>query len=529
MFFLLVPLFSSPKRLNGVLDDYKQKRYIVLKEWRCKAINDHCSKYACRNCEYQTLKWLGRCPRCQEWDSFDLVYQPSSLQKKYERDNIPQGWRKSSLSSKETADLFCVEGISQVMEQDSKSVERRLALTSQELSRVFGGGIVTGSVILIAGDPGVGKSTLAVQIAAEILQRCQSKVIYVSGEESIPQLVGRIRRLNLVQGGQLNVLSESDVDRIIDTVKVHSPVALVIDSIQTCFTEEISSGPGTVSQIRECAAKLTQIAKENNIATFLIGHVTKSGDIAGPKVLEHIVDTVLYLEGERYSRHRILRCVKNRFGSTSEIAVLEMTQSGLSQVLNPSQLFLSQHRSGVDDSSIGLEGSAVVAAMEGTRAILVEVQGLAFRSAFPQPRRTANGFDLSRLYVLLAVLSKRLNFPFQTYDVYLNVVGGFRIQEPSADLAAAVCLVSSLCEVRVRKDTIFLGEVGLCGELRSCWDLERRVLEAEKLGFRRFICPSVDSQAVTSFSNIEIIQCAVLQDALDAGLCSKPLLKRVMS
>ncbi|EME32885.1 DNA repair protein RadA/Sms [Galdieria sulphuraria] len=501
MFISFDPFSCFQKRLVGVLGR-KQKRYIGLREWQCKATND--SKYACRNCEYQTLKWLGRCPRCQEWDSFDYVYQPSSLQKKYTRVDIPKGWRRSAESSKDTADLFSVDGVSQVLEQDSKSLEERLALTSEELSRVFGGGIIAGSVVLIGGDPGVGKSTLAVQIAAEILQHCQSKVIYVSGEESIPQLVGRIKRLNKIQSGELNVLSESDVDRIVDIVKAHSPVALIIDSIQTCSTEEIASGPGTVSQIRECAAKLTQLAKESNIATFLIGHVTKSGDIAGPKVLEHIVDTVLYLEGERYSRHRILRCVKNRFGSTSEIAVLEMTEYGLSQVLNPSQLFLSQHRNGVNDSAdIGLEGSAVVATMEGTRAILVEVQGLAFRSAFSQPRRTANGFDLSRLYVLLAVLSKRLNYPFQTHDVYLNVVGGFRIQEPSADLAAALCLVSSLCEVRVRKDTVFLGEVGLCGELRTCWDLERRVFEAEKLGFRRFVCPSLGSQVKTGFSDIE--------------------------
>jgi len=527
MLLSFVSVFGFPTRVFHC----KRKKVVTRREWKCKAASD--SKYSCRNCDYQTLKWLGRCPRCQEWDSFDFVYQPSSLHKKATIDSTPRGWRRNNTSEGSDV-LYSVESYSQVVEeQESQHMEKRLELTSQELSRVFGGGgIDSGSVVIIGGDRGVGKSTLAVQIAAEILANSDSKVLYVSGEESIPQLVGRIKRLKITRSDKLNILSESNVDRLIATLRVHSPIAVVvIDSIQTCFSEEVASGPGTVSQIRECAAKLTQVAKENNVATFLIGHVTKSGDIAGPKVLEHIVDTVLYLEGERFSRHRILRCVKNRFGSTSEVAVLEMTESGLSQVVDPSQLFLSQHRHGRNTSSdedgknnLGLEGSAVVATMEGTRAILVEIQALAFRSSFPQPRRTANGFDLSRLYVLLAVLSKRLNYPFQTHDVYLNVVGGYRIQEPGADLAAALCLVSSLCEVRVRTDTVFLGEIGLCGELRSCWNLERRVLEAEKLGFRRVVCPPLS--VMPNKTNIEIIPCAVVQDALKAGLCSEPILKR---
>eukprot|EP00871_Galdieria_phlegrea_P000007 jgi/Galph1/1006/GphlegSOOS_G5747.1 len=493
----------------------------------CKT-NGHPIKYVCKNCEYQTVKWLGRCPRCLEWNSLEVLYHPSPFTKREHQ--VPQGWYKMDGENREVAEVYCYENISKSIREQGQTLEERMALNNQEISRVFGGGVVKGSVTLLGGDPGVGKSTLALQISVELLESTNAQVFYISGEESVQQLVGRINRLNKKHFSRLHIVAEANIERVRSAIEEYCPVAVILDSIQTCFSTELASGPGTVSQVRECAAKLTQIAKDKNIAMFLIGHVTKSGDIAGPKVLEHIVDTVLYLEGEKYAKHRILRCVKNRFGSTSEIAVFEMKDNGLVEVLNPSELFLSLRRKGTDTSkdnsssstTRGLEGSAVVATMEGTRAILVEVQALAFRSALPQPRRTANGFDLSRLHVLLAVLSKRLNYPFSTHDVYVNVVGGFRIQEPCADLAAAVGLVSSLCEVLVRTDTIFLGEVGLCGELRSVAELDRRIIEGEKLGFSRFICPA-GSQLMKISSAATVIECETLHEALVAGLCSIPI------
>jgi DNA repair protein RadA/Sms len=351
----------------------------------------------------------------------------------------------------------------------------------EEFSRVLGGGVVPGSLVLVGGDPGIGKSTLLLQAAAG-LAGSDSPVLYVTAEESAQQVKLRADRLGVAQDG-LYVLSETSIDAILGAAESLSPVVMIVDSIQTVFAEEITSAAGSVSQVRECTSRLMQFAKPRDLAIFIVGHVTKEGAIAGPRVLEHMVDAVLYLEGDRYHQYRILRGVKNRFGSTDEVGVFEMAEVGMREVPNPSAAFL-QERAG------NAAGSAVTVTMEGTRPILVEVQGLTTTSAFGNARRTANGFDINRLQMLVAVLSKRVGMSMFDQDIFVNVVGGLRLGEPATDLGIALAIASSFREERVGSELIVVGEIGLSGELRSVSQLERRLQEAAKLGFRQAIVPA---------------------------------------
>lgn len=357
----------------------------------------------------------------------------------------------------------------------------RLPVQGEEFTRVLGGGLVPGSLVLIGGDPGIGKSTLLGQVGAYFAQHAGT-VLYVSSEESAQQLKLRVERLGLLTE-RLYVLSETNLDLIINAIKELSPALVIVDSVQTVYLEDITSAAGSVSQVRECAMRLLRVAKDTNTPIFLVGHVTKEGTIAGPRVLEHIVDVVLYLEGDRFHQYRMLRGVKNRFGSTDEVGVFEMTQTGMHEVLNPSQVFLAER-------SAGTPGSTVAVTMEGTRPILVEIQALTAHTQNPQPRRTANGFDPNRLTMLIAVLSKRVGLPLFNQDIYVNVVGGLRITEPAADLAVATAIASSFRNQRVDPNLVLVGEIGLSGELRSVSQIERRLGEATKLGFARALYPS---------------------------------------
>jgi DNA repair protein RadA/Sms len=380
----------------------------------------------------------------------------------------------------------------------------RISVPVQEFARVLGGGIVRGSLTLIGGDPGVGKSTLLTQVAAAI-----PNALYISGEESVAQTALRARRMD-VDASNLLFLSETDTDTIVQTVRQTQASLAVIDSIQSVLVQDVEALPGSVSQLRECALRFLQLAKSSGTPLFLVGHVTKDGAIAGPKVLEHMVDTVLYLEGERFNQYRLLRSTKNRFGPTHEVGVFEMRSNGLVEVTNPSAVFLSER-------AISAAGSVVSVAMEGTRPILHEIQALVSRSSLAMPRRTATGFDTNRLHLLTAVLSRRARLPLHDQDVFLNVVGGLRVEEPSADLAAALAIVSSMRDQPLPNDLVALGELGLSGELRGVAQLEQRLREAAKLGFARALVPRVAStRFLDGVADIELTRAASVQDAIEA-------------
>jgi len=417
--------------------------------------------FICQQCGNQQPRWLGKCPDCGAWDSFAeqvLTKAPAgrAAQPKLSTQPIPL----TEVSS---------EGFT------------RLQIAGSEFMRVLGGGLVPGSLALIGGDPGIGKSTLLLQAGGQFAMQ-SGTVLYISAEESAQQLKLRAERLGLVTD-QLYVLSETNLDLAINAIQELRPTLVIVDSIQTVYLEDITSAAGSVSQVREGAMRLLRVAKDNGVPIFLVGHVTKEGTIAGPRVLEHIVDVVLYLEGDRFHQYRMLRGVKNRFGSTDEVGVFEMTQAGMIEVTNPSQVFLAER-------SIGTPGSTVAVTMEGTRPILVEIQALTSHTQNPQPRRTANGFDPNRLTMLIAVLSKRVGIPLFNQDIYVNVVGGLRISEPAADLAVATAIASSFRNQRVDPNLALIGEIGLSGELRSVSQLERRLSEATKLGFTRALYPS---------------------------------------
>jgi DNA repair protein RadA/Sms len=374
-----------------------------------------------------------------------------------------------------------------------------------EVARVLGGGIVRGSLTLIGGDPGVGKSTLLTQVANAVARSSNQQVLYVSGEESVAQVGLRARRMGL-QAAPVLFLSETDTDTIVETIRQTDVSVAIVDSIQSVMTQDVDALPGSVSQLRECALRFLQLAKSSGTPLFLVGHVTKDGAIAGPKVLEHMVDTVLYLEGERFNQYRLLRSTKNRFGPTHEIGVFEMQGEGLVEVSNPSALFLAER-------AHSAAGSVVTVAMEGTRPLLQEIQALVSRSSLAIPRRTATGFDANRLHLLTAVLSRRTSIPLHDQDVYLNVVGGLRVEEPSADLAAALAIVSSIRDHALPSDLVAMGEVGLSGELRGVGQLEQRLREAAKLGFLRALVPN---SSVAVPRDIEVTRVATLRDAIRA-------------
>lgn len=387
--------------------------------------------------------------------------------------------------------------------------EKRLLTGIREFDRVMGGGIVPGSVTLISGDPGIGKSTLSLQIACRLSDK-KSKVLYVSGEESVKQTRMRAERLGATQSSSLYIVNQVDLNVILDHIQKMKPSVVVIDSIQVLYQSEITSTPGSVSQVRECSAILTHTAKSMGIALFIIGHVTKEGMIAGPRVLEHIVDTVLYFEGERYSNYRVLRANKNRFGSTNEIGVFEMMSTGLSEVQNPSEIFLSERPKGAS-------GSVVTAIMEGTRPFLVEVQGLVSRASFGMVRQKSQGFDQNRLALLVAVLEKRMGMNLQDKDIFLNIVGGVKVMDPGADLAVVMAIASALLDKAVSPDTVVVGEVGLSSEVRSVSQIAQRISEAQKLGFRTCVLPknNLKSRFEIKEKNIEIVGVESVKEVLD--------------
>jgi DNA repair protein RadA/Sms len=434
---------------------------------------------------------MGKCPACGEWHTMvETIEERSS-----------SGGAARGRSARATL---------RPLGEVSFVGEERIPVPIGELNRVLGGGLVRGSLVLVGGDPGIGKSTLILQ-AASLLGDANHPVVYVSAEESAQQIKLRADRLK-VRTDNILVLSETNLDTILASMEDTSPTMVVIDSIQTVMLEEISSAAGSVSQVRECTSRLMQWAKPRNIPVFVIGHVTKEGTIAGPRVLEHMVDAVVYLEGERFHQFRILRAVKNRFGSTDEVGVFEMADVGLREVTNPSEVFLEER------SEIA-PGSTVAVTMEGTRPILVEVQALATPTAFGLPRRNANGLDNSRLQLLVAVLQKRVGLGLGTQDVYANVVGGLRVMEPAIDLAVAVGIASSLKDRPVDRHAVVIGEVGLSGELRSVNQLDRRISEAARLGFTKVIVPDGARKSAGEVPpGINVIRCRTADEAIEAAL-----------
>ena len=441
--------------------------------------------FFCKECGYESSKWLGQCPGCREVGTF--VEEPVGKKTK-------------------TVTKSLLNSMPVTINQVTVNKEERTSTGFSELDRVLGGGIVAGGLILVGGDPGIGKSTLLLQVCRNISNNGK-KLLYISGEESLKQIKIRANRMGQFSDN-LSLLSETSLDVIEAVIDETKPEIVVIDSIQTMFREDISSAPGSVSQIRESTNTLMQIAKGNGISIFIVGHVTKEGAVAGPRVLEHMVDTVLYFEGDRHASYRILRGVKNRFGSTNEIGVFEMREDGLHQVLNPSEFML-------EGRPKDATGSVVSCLMEGTRPILVEIQALINHTAFGMPRRTAVGTDYNRVNLLMAVIEKHMGIQMGDYDAYVNVAGGMKITEPAMDLALVTALIGSYRNRVISSDTIVFGEVGLSGEVRAVSQAEQRVLEAKKLGFNRCILPSVCVKSLKDISGIEIIGVNNIREACD--------------
>jgi DNA repair protein RadA/Sms len=447
--------------------------------------------YVCQNCGNESPKWLGRCPDCNEWNTYvESLVSPAP---------------KAALSSSTTQ-------VQELSRLPANSVPR-LALPLAEFNRVLGGGIVPGSMVLISGDPGIGKSTLLLEVAGMIAERV-GRVLYVSGEESAHQIKLRADRLGL-RGEGLFLLPETDLQSIIERGQEIAPRLVIIDSIQTVHSSDLSAAAGSIGQVRECTQRLMRWAKSSNIPIFIVGHVTKDGSIAGPNTLEHIVDVVLYLEGERYSSYRLLRGAKNRFGSTDEVGVFEMRDRGLVEVANPSQVFLSQR-------SEGAVGSVIVPTIEGTRPLLVEIQALTSPTAFGLPRRNANGVDYNRLLMITAVLTKRARLSLGTQDIITNVAGGIKVNEPAADLAIALAIASSFKNARVEPGLVVIGEIGLSGELRAVSQLEKRLAEAAKLGFTSCLIPPPQSGQKLP-REMKLISATTLSQALRLGLSQDKL------
>ena len=441
--------------------------------------------FVCGNCGYESAKWLGKCPACNEWNSFYEEKISSTVSS-----NNPSGKQKSATPRK----LKEVEGIDAA----------RSSTGIGELDRVLGGGLVKGSLVLVGGEPGIGKSTLILQLCDRI--KGEGKVLYVSGEESAEQVKIRADRLG-INNDDIMFLGETDIDMIQEAILSITPKLVIIDSIQTMYSEEITSAAGTVSQVREITSRVMRICKDNSITTIIIGHVTKDGNIAGPRVLEHMVDTVLYLEGERYFSYRILRSVKNRFGSTNELGMFEMKNEGMVEITNPSSILISER----EDNPAG---AIVVASMEGTRPLLIELQSLTATSVFGVPKRTANGFDYNRLAVLIAVLEKKAGLALGGQDVYLNVVSGIKIVEPAVDLGVVLACSSSYKNVSIPKDVVAIGEVGLTGEVRAVNMIEKRLKEAEKLGFKKCIIPESNKKVLKDEYKLDIIGVRNINEAI---------------
>lgn len=434
------------------------------------------SIFFCQNCGHEESKWLGQCPMCKEWNTF--VEEKMTLSKTVE-------------AAKSRGELEVV-----TLSSVSTTEDERIKTGIGELDRVLGGGIVPGSLVLVGGDPGIGKSTLLLQVCQRLAEN-KKKVLYISGEESLKQIKLRANRMGDFSEN-LYLLCETNLDLIRTVIEREKPETVIIDSIQTMYNEAVSSAPGSVSQVRESTNILMQLAKGMNISIFIVGHVTKEGAVAGPRVLEHMVDTVLYFEGDRHASYRILRGVKNRFGSTNEIGVFEMQRSGLAEVENPSEFMLNgkpEHAS----------GSVVACAMEGTRPMLMEIQALVCKTNFGMPRRTAAGFDYNRVNLLMAVLEKRIGLPLSGYDAYVNIAGGIKMNEPAADLGIVMAIASSYKNQPIAEDTIVFGEVGLSGEVRAVTMPEQRIAEAKKLGVKTCLLPEVCLKSVGKVEGIELI------------------------
>jgi len=439
------------------------------------------TKYICSNCGYETPKWLGKCPECESWESFteEIIEENKRSPKPF----------KGKINVQKINDIAANE-------------TDRITSGIVEFDRVLGGGLMPGSIVLLGGDPGIGKSTLAMQTTAKLTD----KVLYVTGEESTKQIKIRSQRLNL-NSDDFFVLAETNLSAVISAIKETTPAVVVIDSIQTMYREELDNSPGTITQIRECTSVLQDVAKKNNICVIIVGHVTKDGMIAGPKILEHIVDTVLYFEGNSNYSYRILRAQKNRYGNTNEIGIFEMKQTGLEQILNPSKIFLS-------NAENKTPGSVVTSTIEGTRPLLIEAQALITPSNFGYPQRVSTGFDQRRLSILLAVLEKHGNLKLASSNVFINMAGGVKIFEPAIDLAVCCSIASSLANKVVNNKTVVIGEIGLGGEVRSVGNFDKRISEAEKLGFETAIVPK-GNLAETKSKKIKHIGVANIREALE--------------
>ncbi|MCI6790910.1 MAG: DNA repair protein RadA [Lachnobacterium sp.] len=447
------------------------------------------SAFFCQNCGYESAKWMGQCPGCKEWNTF--------VEELVDRKALSGSGKRKPASEAKPVPLSSIVA----------SDEERVSTNMKELDRVLGGGIVRGSLVLVGGDPGIGKSTLLLQVCRNLSAQGLS-VLYVSGEESLQQIKIRAERIGTFTD-HLLLLCETNLELIREVVERQKPQIVVIDSVQTMYNESVGSAPGSVSQVREATSVLMQIAKGMDISIFIVGHVTKEGVVAGPRVLEHMVDTVLYFEGDRHESYRILRGVKNRFGSTNEIGVFEMRTEGLAEVENPSEYMLSGKPA---DAS----GSVVACSVEGTRPILLEIQALICHSYFNNPRRTATGTDFNRVNLLLAVLEKRLGMQLSDCDAYVNIAGGIRMNEPAIDLGIVLATISSKLDLTIDEKTICFGEVGLSGEVRGVTMAEQRVAEAAKLGFKRCILPSVCLGAAKSVKGIELVGVSNVKEALEA-------------
>lgn len=449
------------------------------------------TKWICQNCGYETPKSLGKCPECAGWNTFvEEVYDAAK----------PQAASGLPSAFQDTAPCLINE----------ITIENTIRFSSgiEEFDRVLGGGLVQGSIVLLAGDPGIGKSTILLQTSKSICT-AGKKLLYVSAEESASQVKLRAQRLG-VNSNSLYIYSQTNFELIKNQITDMKPDVLIIDSIQAIYSQNITSSPGSVSQIRECTNILMDIAKNRNITVVVIGHVTKEGNIAGPKVLEHMVDTVIYFEGDRYKSYRLLRCMKNRFGTTNEVGVFNMEDDGLHEVTNPSELFLHERTQNITP------GSVVIATNEGTRPLLIEIQALVGTTPYPSPRRVSNGIDYNRLLQILAVLEKRIGLNLSKQDVYVNVIGGLEIDEPAADLGVALAVATCARDVIVSPDTVIVGEIGLSGEIRSVNNLQKRIHEAEKLGFKKIIVPASNKTNKDEFKNIKVIPVERLMDAISA-------------
>lgn len=441
--------------------------------------------FFCQECGYESPKWMGQCPGCRNWNTF------------VEETISPNQGKRQEISERRKAEPVALSEI-------SLDEEDRICTGIKELDRVLGGGIVQGSLTLVGGDPGIGKSTLLLQVCRNLAD--QVSVLYISGEESLKQIKLRAQRIGAF-GERLRMLCETNLDTIRQVIEKEKPMVVVIDSIQTMYNEEVSSAPGSVSQVRESTGVLLQIAKGLGVSVFIVGHVTKDGNVAGPRVLEHMVDTVLYFEGDRHASYRILRGVKNRFGSTNEIGVFEMREEGLVEVENPSEFMLAGRPEGAS-------GSVVACSMEGTRPILIEIQALVCASNFGMPRRTAAGTDYNRVNLLMAVLEKRLGLHLSASDAYVNIAGGIRMNEPAIDLGILLAVVSSYKDIVIDDKVLVFGEVGLSGEVRAVSMAEQRVLEAEKLGFTTVILPAACMKSIGKETEITLIPVENIRDAV---------------